>query len=87
MSITRNSFTRPAALFAAAALLVGAAMPALLQTNTVYAAQVTPRSIQMSDSGPSGTAFTGVGSGDAVKYTVDFTIGISCLAKYHHRLL
>ena len=76
MSITRNSFRRPAALFAAAALLVGASAPALLpKVPTVSAAQVTLRSIRMSDSGPSGTAFTGVGSGDAVKYTVGFTTG------------
>ena len=73
MSITRNSFRRPAALFAAAALLVGAAAPGLLAFGTASAAQVTTRSIQMSDSGQSGTSFTGIGSGTAVKYTVKFT--------------
>lgn len=73
MSITRNSFRRPAALFAAAAVLVGAAIPAFLAT-TVDAADLASRSIQMSDSAPSGGDITsGVGSGTAVKYTVKFT--------------
>ncbi len=73
MSITRNSFRRPAALFAAAAVLVGAAVPAFLAT-TVKAADLASRSIQLSDSAPSGGSITsGVGSGTAVKYTVKFT--------------
>ncbi len=58
MSITRNSLKRPAALFAAAALLVGAAAPLALKSPSAEAAQVslTSRSIQMSDSAPSATA-------------------------------
>ena len=75
MSITRNSFKRPAALFAAAAVLVGAAAPALLTNNQqAFAAQLASRSISMSDSAPSGgTITTGVGSGTAVSYHVKFT--------------
>ncbi len=74
MSITRNSFKRPAALFAAAAVLVGAAVPALLTVSNADAAQLSTRSIQMSDSGPSGGSLTsGVGSGTSVKYKLSFT--------------
>lgn len=73
MSITRNSFRRSAALFAAVAVLVGVAIPAFLAT-TVDAADLSSRSIQLSDSAPSGGSITsGVGSGTAVKYTVRFT--------------
>jgi hypothetical protein len=73
MSITRNSLKRPAALFAAAAVLVGAVAP-VLQRSPAFAAQVTNRSIQLSDSAPSGGSITsGVGSGTAVKYLVTFT--------------
>ncbi len=74
MSITRNSLKRPAALFAAAALLVGTAMPALFGATAAAAGQVSSRSIQLSDSAPSGGAITtGVGSGTAVSYKVTFT--------------
>lgn len=75
MSITRNSFGRPTALFAAAALLVGAAAPALLGSNQkAYALQLASRKIQMTDSAPSGGSITtGVGSGTAVSYHVTFT--------------
>lgn len=73
MSITRNSFRRPAALFAAAALLVGTALPALTAQQAFAAGQVTERIVQMSDSAPSGGTITsGVGSGTAVSYAVSF---------------
>ncbi len=73
MSITRNSFKRPAALFAAAAILAGAALP-MLSLGKASAEQLINRSIQMSDSGPSGGTITsGVGSGTAVTYRVSFT--------------
>ena len=74
MSITRNSLKRPAAWFAAASLLVGAAMPALYGASAAAAGQVTSRSIQLSDSAPSGGSITtGVGSGTNVSYNVTFT--------------
>ncbi len=74
MSITRNSLKRPAALFAAAALLVGAAAPSFMAANTAFAAQVTSRSIRISDATPSGTGVTTTpGTGTAVKYKLTFT--------------
>ena len=75
MSITRNSFKRPAALFAAAAILVGAAAPALLFGSSASAGQVTSRQIKLSDSAPSSnsTFASGVGSGTNVSYEVKFT--------------
>lgn len=74
MSITRNSFKRPAAFFAAVALAVGATAPALLGIGQADAAQLANRSIQLSDSAPSGGPITtGVGSGTAVEYKVSFT--------------
>jgi len=55
-----------------AALLVVAGLP-FLQPNKVSADQFANRSIQMSDSAPSGTSITaGVGSGNAVTYRVTF---------------
>jgi len=75
MSITRNSFKRPAALFAAVALTASLGMSVYL-SQAAYAAatQVSSRSIQLSDSAPSGgTITTGVGSGTAVEYAVQFT--------------
>lgn len=74
MSITRNSFKRPAALLAAVGLLVGVGTSTVLSANTAYAAQLGSRSIQLSDSAPSGgTITTGVGSGTSVQYKVSFT--------------
>jgi hypothetical protein len=75
MSITRNSLKRPAALFAAAAVLVGAAVPALLAVTNVSAAQLSSRSVQLSDSSASsnGTITSGVGSGTGVTYKITFT--------------
>jgi hypothetical protein len=75
MSITRNSFQRPAALFAAAAILFGAVAPLLTQQSTVLAAgQVVERRIQLSDSSPSGSGIASgtVGSGTGVSYAVSF---------------
>lgn len=78
MSITRNSLKRPAALFAAAALLVGSAIPALYSASASAIGQVSSRSIQLSDGNPSGgTISTGVGSGTAVSYKVTFTAATS----------
>ena len=78
MSITRNSLKRPAALFAAAALLVGTAIPAMFGASAAAIGQVTSRSIQLSDSAPSGgTITTGVGSGTGVSYKVTFTAATS----------
>ncbi|QQS19959.1 hypothetical protein IPL85_00650 [Candidatus Saccharibacteria bacterium] len=75
MSITRNSFKRPVALFAAAAILVGAVAPVFVTNQKASAAQLTFRSIQLSDSGPSGNANipSGVGSGTSVAYKIKFT--------------
>ena len=74
MSITRSSFTRPAAVLSALAVLVGVASPAFLSPQTTYADQITNRQIQMSDAGASGGSITsGVGSGTAVKYKLTFT--------------
>lgn len=57
MSITRNSFKRPAALFAAAAILVGVAVPtALMSLASAAATQLQPRSVQLSDSAAGATA-------------------------------
>ena len=78
MSITRNSLKRPAALFAAAALLVGSAIPALYSASAAAIGQVSSRSIQLSDGNPSGGTITsGVGSGTNVSYTVTFTAATS----------
>jgi len=75
MSITRNSFKRPAALFAAVALTASLGISVYLsQVAYAVATQVSSRSIQLSDSAPSGgTITTGVGSGTAVEYAVQFT--------------
>ena len=74
MSITRNSLRRPAALLAAAALLVGSAIPALYSASASAIGQVSSRSIQLSDGNPSGGTITsGVGSGTNVSYNVTFT--------------
>ncbi len=74
MNINYKSLRRPTAALMALALLVGSAAPSFLSAKTVLAAQVTSRSIQMSDSGPSdGTVTSGVGSGTAVKYVLKFT--------------
>lgn len=55
------------------ALLVVAGLP-LFKTGKASAAQLSSRSIQLTDSGNSGgTITTGVGSGTAVKYQVSFT--------------
>lgn len=80
MSITRNSLKRPAALFAAAAVLVGALVPAMVASK-VGAAQVTSRSVQMSDSAPSANATytSGVGSGTNVTYKITFTPSASTI--------
>ena len=72
MHINYKAFRRPAAALSALALVVGTAAPALWG-SVASAAQVTTRSIQMSDSGRSGTSFTGIGSGTSVKYTIQFT--------------
>jgi hypothetical protein len=91
MSITRNSLKRPAALFAAAALLVGAAAPLALKSPSAEAAQVslTSRSIQMSDSAPSATAvkykLTMQTTQAMQSFVVDFCgdsplIGLTCTA-------
>ncbi len=78
MSITRNSLKRPAALFAAAALLVGSTIPALYGASAAAIGQVSSRSIQLSDGNPSGGTITsGVGSGTAVSYNVTFTAATS----------
>jgi len=80
MSITRNSFKRPAALIAAVALTVSIGASAYLAqvAYAVTAVQVTSRSVQLSDSAPSGgTITTGVGSGTAVEYAVQFTTAAS----------
>jgi hypothetical protein len=66
--VRRVLFTSTAVL-----LLVGVVAP-LLQTGHAAAAQLTTRSITVSDSGPSGgTITTGVGSGTGVTYKVAFT--------------
>lgn len=57
MITTRNRLFRPAALFAVVGLLAGIVIP-LARTNSVYAAQVTSRSIQMSRSTPGATGVT-----------------------------
>ncbi|QQS19960.1 hypothetical protein IPL85_00655 [Candidatus Saccharibacteria bacterium] len=74
MNINYNALRRPAAALSALALVVGAAMPVLL-TSVASAAQMTYRSIQLSDSGPSGNANipSGVGSGTSVAYKIKFT--------------
>lgn len=78
MSIASNSLKRPAALLAAAAVLVGAIVPALSRSLIDAAGQVSSRSIQISDSAPSGgTITTGVGSGTGVSYKVTFTAATS----------
>ncbi len=78
MSITRNSLKRPAALFAAAALLVGSTIPALYSVSAAAIGQVSSRSLQLSDGNPSGGTITsGVGSGTAVSYKVTFTAATS----------
>ena len=62
---------------AALALLVGIAYPAF-KPRLTSAAQLTSRSITLSDSGASGgTITTGVGSGTAVVYKVAFTTIVS----------
>ena len=76
MSITRDSLKRPAALFAAAAVLVGAVIPTLIGAAQASAAgQVTSRSVQLSDSSASsnGVITSGVGSGTGVTYKITFT--------------
>ena len=77
MSITRDSLKRPAALFAAAAVLVGAVIPTLIGAAQASAAgQVTSRSVQLSDSSASsnGVITSGVGSGTGVTYKITFTV-------------
>ena len=78
MSITRDSLKRPAALFAAAAVLVGAVLPTLIGVAKASAAagQVTSRSVQLSDSSASsnGKITSGVGSGTGVTYKITFTV-------------
>lgn len=60
-----------------AALLVVAGLP-FFQNSSVSAAQFANRSIQMSDSSPSGSSITsGVGSGLGVKYRVTFTPSVA----------
>lgn len=74
MQINYKALRRPAAALSALALVVGTAAPALLGGSVYAAGQVTTRSIQMSDSAPSGGSITsGVGSGTNVSYTVTFT--------------
>ncbi|MGB4967196.1 MAG: hypothetical protein WBO35_03255 [Candidatus Saccharimonadales bacterium] len=64
MNINRNVLSRATALVSAFALAVGVVVPAL--TSHVDAAQLTSRSIKMSDSTPGATG---------VKYLVEFTTG------------
>ena len=74
MKIQTRLVQRPLVALSALAILIGAAAP-MVQTTLVSAAdQVTDRSMQMSDSAPSGGSITsGVGSGTAVKYILKFT--------------
>jgi len=74
MHINYKVLRRPAAALTALALVVGTATPALLGSKVFAANQVTNRSIQMSDSAPSGGSITsGVGSGTNVSYSLTFT--------------
>ncbi|MFZ1249066.1 MAG: hypothetical protein WAQ24_01985, partial [Candidatus Saccharimonadales bacterium] len=71
MHINYKVLRRPAAALTALALVVGTATPALLGSKVFAANQVTNRSIQMSDSAPSGGSITsGVGSGTNVSYSL-----------------
>lgn len=65
-------------LYTAAALLMFSSGLPLIYSGTASAAQMSSRSIQMSDSGKSGTSITtGVGSGTNVTYRVSFTTAAS----------
>ncbi len=73
MKISKRLVQRPLAGLGALVFAMGVAVPALLMSRA-DAAQLSARSLQMSDSGPSGGSLTsGVGSGTSVKYKLSFT--------------
>jgi hypothetical protein len=74
MRLKLRSLRRTGYLVAAVALVAGLGLP-LLQGGKAAAAQLSTRSITLSDSGPSGNATitSGVGSGTSVSYKVSFT--------------
>lgn len=73
MKISTNLVRRPLVALSALALVVGSAAP-FLANGVAKAGQFSDRSIQMSDSAPSGGSITsGVGSGTNVQYKISFT--------------
>lgn len=78
MTIKVRILRRIAYAMAALALFVGVAYPALQPVVAHAAAQLSSRSITLSDSGVSGGTITsGVGSGLSVTYKVGFTTSVS----------
>ena len=78
MTIKVRILRRIAYAMAALALFVGIAYPALQPVVAHAAAQLSSRSITMSDSGVSGGTITsGVGSGLSVTYKVGFTTSVA----------
>ena len=74
MNIKKQQVQRPLLALSALALIAGTAAPALLGLGQASAAQLTNRSIQLSDSAPSGGSIaSGIGSGTSVSYKVTFT--------------
>ncbi len=73
MKLSSKLVQRPLAAVSALALAVGVSVPALLSLNVSAAEQMPSRSIQVSDSAPSGGTITsGVGSGTLVEYKISF---------------
>ncbi len=74
MKIQKQLVQRPLLVLSALALIVGTVAPALLGLGQADALQLANRSIQLSDSAPSGGPITsGIGSGTSVQYQVKFT--------------